>query len=442
MNSKTHPVEFDAIVIGAGPAGSATAAVLAEYGRSVLILERESFPRYRVGESLIPYCWFALDRLGLVEKMNQAAFAFPKLSVQFVDTGGKLSKPFYFVDHDDHPSSRTWQVVRSDFDTLMVDNAVEKGAEARFETSARQLIWDGDSVAGLEVDSKDLGTYEVYAPITIDASGRDTFSQLRNSWRIPDQVLKKIAIWTYFDGAQRDTGVDAGATTVAYLPEKGWFWYIPMANDRVSVGVVADREYLYRGTRDPEEIFRRELAIQPWVRDHVRGGRQAGSFRVTGDYSYRSRHCAANGLLLAGDAFAFLDPVFSSGVFLALQSGVMAADAVEQALKDGDCSAARFTEYGDRFCEGIEAMRRLVYAFYDSSFNFGDFLKAHPSHGRALTDCLIGNVYQESLGQMFEDMRAFATLPEPLSHGRPLAPSQASPRIHRSGGGEGEASGA
>ncbi|MEQ8764431.1 MAG: NAD(P)/FAD-dependent oxidoreductase [Planctomycetota bacterium] len=438
MRSQSQPVEYDAIVIGAGPAGTSAAAVLAEKGRSVLILEREKFPRYRVGESLIPFCYFAIERLGLIDELNEAAFANPKLSVQFVATDGRLSKPFYFVDHNDHPSSRTWQVVRSDFDQLLLGNALAKGAEIRQETAARQLIWQGDSVIGLEVSDASGGTYEVYSPITIDASGRDTFSQLRNSWRIPDKVLKKIAIWTYYKGAKRDPGRDAGATTVAYLPEKGWFWYIPLADDMVSVGVVADREYLYRDTKDPAEIFQRELAIQPWVRERVAPGMQTGSYRVTGDYSYRSRHCATNGLVLAGDAFSFLDPVFSSGVFLALTSGVHAGEAVEAALKEGDFSAERFEAYGEHFCQGIEAMRRLVYAFYDHSFNFADFLKAHPDYNRALTDCLIGNVYDEALPGMFEAMKAFAELPAPLSHGRPLVPGQTTPRLHR--GGEGEVS--
>lgn len=408
----------DVAIIGAGPAGTTAAALLAERGRRVVILERERFPRYRIGESLIPFCWFPLDRLGLVEKVDQSGFSVPKHSVQFVGLDGQRSTPFYFFQHYDHDSARTWQVVRSEFDQMLLDNAVEKGAEVRQETAARDLIWEDGAVVGVRAREADGRELEVRAPLTLDASGRDLFAQNRNRWRVTDATLKKIAIWTYFEGATRDDGYDAGATTIAYLPDKGWFWYIPLPNDVTSVGVVADREYLYREGRDPEAIFARELAEQPWVEKRVRAAQKTRPCQVTGDYSYRSKHCAADGLVLVGDAFAFLDPVFSSGVFLALQSGVLVADAAEEALAAGDVSAARFEEYGKHFCQGIEAMRRLVYAFYDTAFSFGDFLRAHPDFRGDLTDCLIGNVYKD-LEPLFAAMGEFAQVPQPLAHGGP-----------------------
>ena len=147
-----------------------------------------------------------------------------------------------------------------------------------------------------------------------------------------DPYLNKIAVWTYYKGAMRDPGVDEGATTVAYVPEKGWFWYIPLADDIVSVGVVAEKDYLYKDTHDLTEIFHREVRRTPGSRSIWRPASRFGPYRVTGEYSYRSRHCAADGLVLAGDAFGFLDPVFSSGVLLALRSGELAADAVDAAL--------------------------------------------------------------------------------------------------------------
>ena len=135
--------------------------------------------------------------------------------------------------------------------------------------------------------------------------------------------------------------MDEGATTVAYVPEKGWFWYIPLAGDIVSVGIVAEKDYLYNGSHELPDIFHREVKKNAWVEQHLAAGQQFGPYRVTGEFSYRSRYCAADGLVLAGDAFAFLDPVFSSGVFLALRSGELAADAVDAALTAGDFSAAR-----------------------------------------------------------------------------------------------------
>ena len=408
----------DVVVIGAGPAGSAAAAILAEKGRRVTILERERFPRYSVGESLIPYCWFPLERLGLVERLDASGFIVHKHSVQFVSLSGRLSTPFYFFEHSDHPSARTWQVVRSEFDQMLLDNALEKGAELMAETAAKELLWRNGAVVGVSAEDAAGSGHVLHARVTIDASGREGFAQVLKRWRVPDEQLRKHAIWTYYEGAQRDPGIDEGATTISYLPDKGWFWYLPLADDVVSVGVVAERDYLFRGTANLEAIFQREVSVQPWIERHLASGRQTGEYRITSDFSYRSRHCATDGLVLAGDAFAFLDPVFSSGVFLALQGGVMAADAVDSALDAGDASAERFREYGARFCRSLEAMRRLVHAFYDVTFNFGTFLEAHPEFRGDLTDVLIGNL-EPDFDPFFRAMANFARIPEPLPFGEP-----------------------
>ena len=409
---------YDAIVIGCGPAGSSASAVLAGKGRRVLVLEREKFPRYHIGESLIPYTYFPLERIGMIEKMKASHFT-NKHSVQFVSQDGRASHPFYFFKQLEHDAARTWQVLRSEFDQILMDNAREKGAEVLEEITVRETIQEDGYCVGVRAVNTRGEPLEFYAPITLDATGRDAFSVTRNGWKVRDPYLNKIAIWTYYKGALRDPGIDEGATTVAYVADKGWFWYIPLAGDVLSVGIVAEKDYLYSGSRDLAEIFHREVGNNVWIQQHLAPGRQFGPYRVTGEYSYRSRHCAANGLVLIGDAFAFLDPVFSSGVFVALRSGEMAADEVDRALTDGDYSAARFAGYGAELCRGIEAMRRLVYSFYDHAFSFRRFIDRYPHLAGDMTDCLMGNLFID-FDPLFKAVADFAAVPAPLSHGSPL----------------------
>ncbi|HAY75397.1 MAG TPA: alkylhalidase [Opitutae bacterium] len=410
--------KYDVIVVGGGPAGSTTGALLAEKGHDVLILEKEKFPRYHVGESLMPFCYFPLERLGLVDRLMESANP-RKYCVQFVRQDGFLSQPFYFFQHFDHPSSTTWQVWRSEFDKMILDKARENGASVLEETQAKSLIKSENRVEGVVVESKDLGELELRAPLVIDASGRDCFAAHKEKWMVRDPELKKIALWTYYKGAKRDPGLDEGATTVAYLPGKGWFWYIPLSGDMVSVGIVAEHQYLFNGTtKDHAEIFQREVQNNEWIKEHLAGGEQTGEYRVTGDYSYRNRYCAIDGLALAGDALGFLDPVFSSGVFLALKSGVMLADEVDSALrKNQPLNASCFENYGKRMQSSIETMRKIVYAFYDENFSFGDLVKRGDHLRAALTDCLIGNVDDQDFKELFESMSDLAELPEPVEHG-------------------------
>ena len=408
----------DVIIIGAGPAGSTAAAFLAKNGWDVLVFEREKFPRYHIGESMMPFCYYTLDKLGLIGKMNEIGFQ-QKHSVQFVTTDGGISKPFYFFEHKDEPSSVTWQVERAVFDVMIADKARENGAEIREEHKVLDLIRDEETgaVIGVSVQNSDGEKEEHFSKIVIDASGRDAMVLSKNKWRKRDPELKKIAIWTYYEGAMRDPGLDAGSTTVAYIPDKGWFWYIPMINNQVSVGVVAERDYLYRDTRDLKEIFDREVLENAWIKEHLAPGKQGDEFFVTGEYSYRAEYCAGDGVLLVGDAFSFLDPVFSSGLFLALKSGELASEAIDAALKKGKTTADQFTGYGKDLCEAIERMRKVVYAFYDPEFSFAKLIKRHPHLRPCLTDLLIGDLFIDQFNELFEAIEGICELPDNLDYG-------------------------
>jgi flavin-dependent dehydrogenase len=410
---------FDTIVIGAGPSGSTASALLAEKGLQVLTLEREKFPRYHIGESLLPFTSYPLKRLGLLDRMRQSDFV-KKYSVQFVSPSGRASQPFYFSTRYEMDVAQTWQVLRSEFDQMLMENARAKGAEVREETTVTELIQEGRSTVGVRARSKNGEPWEFRAPMTLDCSGRDAFAPTRLSWRIRDPKLNKVAVWTYYHGALRDPGIDEGATTVAYVPEKGWFWYIPQHRNMVSVGVVAEGKYLTRdGVKEPRDVFHREVEQNAWIKNHLACGTQEGPYYLTSEFSYRSRYCATDGLLLAGDSFGFLDPVFSSGVMLALKSGALAADSIKAAFDAQDFSAERFTEYGGTMREGIENMRKLVYAFYDQNFSFRELTNSGPDLAGYVTDCLSGDVNKD-FTRLYTAVAKLAEVPEPLPYGLPL----------------------
>ena len=412
--------QWDVITIGGGPAATAAAAVLAESGHRVLVLERERFPRYHIGESLLPFTFYPLQRLGLVEKMRNSQFV-KKYSVQFVAASGKASQPFYFSTRYSDEVAQTWQVLRSEFDQMLVNNAREKGATILEGVTVTQLLREGDRVIGVQAKDESGAIAEYHAPMTLDCSGKESFAAVRNQWRVRDPKLNKVAVWTYYMGAKRDEGIDAGATTVAFVPEKGWFWYIPLHDDVVSVGVVAEGKYLSRGgVKDAGEIFRREVEQNLWIKDHLAPGTQTGSYFVTNEFSFHSKHCGCEGLLLVGDALCFLDPVFSSGVMLALKSGVMAGEAVHEALVARDFSPARFAEYGCKLRHGIENMRKLVYAFYDPNFSFRELTDKYPDLAGDVTDCLSGDV-DKDFSRLFKAVEEFAEVPNILPYGQPLA---------------------
>jgi flavin-dependent dehydrogenase len=418
---------LDCIIIGGGPAGCSAGTILAQSGHRVLLLEREKFPRYHIGESLLPFTFQPLQRLGLIDRMKASAFI-RKYSVQFVSPSGRASQPFYFYTRYDRDTvAQTWQVLRSEFDLMLLDNAREKGVQVREQTVVRELIREDGAVVGVRAQTEDGPITEYRAPITLDCSGKESFAAVRNQWRVKDPFLNKIAVWTYYAGAQRDEGLDAGATTVAYVPEKGWFWYIPQHNDRISVGVVAEGKYLTRGgLKAPEEIFNREVEQNQWIKRHLACGRQTGPYFLTREYTHHAQHCGERGLLLVGDAFAFLDPVFSSGVMLALKSGTMAGDAVHQALVENDFSPGRFAAYASSLRDGVENMRRLVYAFYNPKFSFRQLTDKYPEAAGWVTDCLSGDVNKD-FTPLWKQIEEFVPLPEPLPVGQPLAPAGPTP---------------
>ena len=393
--------EYDCVVVGGGPGGCTTAALVAKAGYSTLLVERERVPRFHVGESLMPEVYWTLERLGVLPKMSELGFV-PKVGVQFVTHRGKESQPFFFQEHDPRESSTTWHVERATFDKMLFENAAELGATCLDQTRVVDIETAGDDRSVVLQSS--AGKSNVNAKVVVDATGQSAFLANRLGLREENRRLRKASIWTYYRGAERcEEG--RNRTIILHTNEKkSWFWYIPLQDDIVSVGVVGDNDYLLKRSESPEQTFQCELEQCDGVRSRVSGGEQFGKYHAAKEFSYSTKQQAGDGWVLVGDAFGFIDPVYSSGVYLALKSGELAADAIVDGLQSDDLSGDRLGRWADDFKQGVVWIRKLVHAFYTDQFSFGMFLKEHPQYAGNLTDLLIGRVFTESAGEIFGRM--------------------------------------
>jgi flavin-dependent dehydrogenase len=395
----------DVVVIGGGPAGSTTATLVAQHGCRVQLFERERFPRFHIGESLIPETYWVLKRLNMLDKMRNSPFV-KKYSVQFVSASGRLSAPFYFWDNKPHECSQTWQVVRSEFDAMLLNNAREHGVDVHEGTRVLEVIFEGDRAVGVKVRGANGVDHDVRADVVVDASGQQAMLQNRLKLRVWDPMLNKGAIWTYWKGAYRDTGRDEGATMVIQTPDRhGWFWYIPLHDDRVSLGIVAPFDHLFKTRVSHEQTYNEEIERCPAVQKRLENATRITGYFATKDYSYRSTAAAGDGWVLVGDAFGFLDPLYSSGVLLALKSGELAADAIAEGIAANDTSGAQLGKWGPGFNEGVDRMRRLVCEFYDG-FSFGEFVRHYPDLRNTITDLLIGDLFTDAPDKVWKPMES------------------------------------
>lgn len=408
-NDKTQVV-----VIGGGPAGATVSTLLAQQGVQVQLYERETFPRFHIGESLIPETYWTFERLNMLDKLRASQFT-KKYSVQFVSDSGKQSAPFYFHDNKDHDCSQTWQVRRSEFDEMMLQNAEEHGVQVHQGVRVKDVLFEGDRAVGIQILDDAGNKREVRADVVVDASGQSSLLINKLKLRLPDPSLNKGSIWAYYQGAHRDPGRDEGATTVLQVENKqGWFWYIPLHDDIVSVGVVGDFDYLFKGRSSHEEVFLEELEKCPAAKQRVENGTRVSKVFATKDFTYKAKQVAGDGWVLIGDALGFLDPLYSSGVLLALKSGELAADAIAEGLKKGDTSRAQLANWEEMYMVGMERMRKLVCAYYDG-FNFGKFVRRFPHHRGDITDLLIGDLFKDSLDEVFASIEVMKSEAEEMA---------------------------
>ena len=402
----------DVIVIGGGPAGSTVAALVAATGRRVQLFERAQFPRFAIGESLMPATYWTFKRLGVLDRLKDSTFP-RKHSVQFFGQSGRGSTPFYFADTNPHESAITWQVLRGPFDAMLLDNARAKGAQVHQGARVLEVLFAGERATGVRAQLATGQPREFAAHVVVDATGQSALLGRKLKLTQPEPELKKASIYTHYRGGQRDRGIDGGATLILHTEGRdSWFWYIPLPDDTVSVGVVGAISYLLQGRREnAQAIFEQELAKCRPMQERLQRAEQLFAVKTTKDFSYRASRLAGEGWVLVGDAFCFLDPMYSSGVYLALKSGEMAADAIAGAFANGDFSAAQLGGFGPELVRGMEAVRKMVYAFYSKDFSFAEFLQRHPECKQGVIDVLSGNLFSEHVEPIFGPMGQVCPLP-------------------------------
>lgn len=351
----------DVAVIGGGPAGSTAAALLAQRGHDVIALEKARHPRFHTGESLLPMNLPIFERLGVLDKVR--ALGVFKWGADFEADNERGYNTFAFSRALGDSPPHAFQVWRQDFDQMLYEHARACGARAREGHEVLQVEQQGPRDARLEVRTDDGRVYQIRARYVVDASGRDTFLAARKKLRRKNKEHQSAAIFGHFRGAQRRAGEDGGNISI-YSFEHGWMWMIPLPEGVMSVGAVCRPDYLKQRKGSTREFLLATLKRNAALWRRLERAELIGNeVRVTGNYSYDSTQMGGPGWVLIGDAFAFLDPVFSSGVYLAMSSAEQAAAVVDAALRAPQTEMALLRKLEKRQRAGMARFSFFIYRF-------------------------------------------------------------------------------
>jgi len=357
---------YDVAIIGGGPAGSTAATLLAKASRRVIVLEREKFPRFHIGESLLPYSTQAFDRLGVREKLDRTFL--PKFGAEIVAACGTKGVKFYFKDGFRTRRDRAYQVTRSEFDKLLLEHSRDNGAEVREETEVKKIAFEADRIK-IDIETSDGARSIIESRYLLDCSGRQTtlgnFFKLKKSY----DHLQKFSVFAHYENVDRAEGIDGTFIRMVRGLDR-WFWMIPLTPTRMSIGVVMDTT-TYRAMKLPAEAaLEKCIGEQPMVLERMTRAERVSPVYSAGDYSYRNARLFGDRWLLAGDAAGFIDPVFSSGVFLAIMSAEKAADALDEILSDESKKRRLFKDYSRRVNYVMDVYLTFVTSWYRRSKEF------------------------------------------------------------------------
>jgi flavin-dependent dehydrogenase len=400
-----HHQESDVLVIGGGPAGSTMASFLRKKGHTVTVLERNRFPREHVGESMLPFCYRVFEDLGVLDEMKERFVRKP--GVRFIDVDGTTNTAWCFNRHITDESNLSFQVIRSEFDDLLLRHSQSLGADVRQETRVVDVTLagedgddgtngngngdgDGDDRSIVTAQRAD-GTTETHSVrFVVDASGRDTFLSNRMGTKTAHKELERTALSsTNWKGAKFEDTLEQGLIQIVYLggEKQGWIWCIPLGTDRVSVGVVMNTAY-YRAQRARlreagvedwrPALYHEELQAAPYTRDILADAEMVGGLNVNGDYSYVCHQKWGDNFALVGDASAFIDPIFSTGVYMAMKSSQIVSNAVDQRLREGvESTEGVFKESYESVTGAYDLIDKLIRLFYTpEAINFAQLATA------------------------------------------------------------------
>ena len=355
--------EYDVAIIGGGPAGSTAACLLARHGRKVVVLEREKFPRFHIGESLLPYSMNAFERLGVQEKLR--GISMEKIGGEVASACGSRKVRFYFRTGFRLSQTKSYQVKRADFDKLLLDHAAEAGAEVHEETRVEKVDFEADA-ARLDIETGGEKK-AITARYVIDCSGRNSVLGSQFKLRKPYETLRKFSVFAHFEDVPLRDREELNLTRLIRGGDY-WFWMIAVSETRVSVGVVTDTARFKELKQTPEEAIEYFIASSPEMRERMQGARRVSQVYSISDYSYQHTQFTGERWMLAGDAAGFIDPIFSTGVFLAILSGEQCADALNEILDDPGRRAKLFRGYEKELRRVMKKYLRFVEAWYRPEF--------------------------------------------------------------------------